>query len=115
MFMKSNRWLEGLLIFCFIAVGVSLTDFASECTGETQELALFAFLPLSYIAIYGYISRFKLQQENKRLGQDKKKKHSQLVSLARKQRRLIEEKKEMHFQISDLKRQSKRWLGDDEE
>lgn len=113
--MKLNRWLEGLLIFCFLAVGVSLTDFASECSGEAKEMALFAFVPLSYIAIYGYITRFRLQEANKQFKQDNQKKQSQLVSLAKKQRKLLEEKHKMHFEISNLKREAKRWLGDEGE
>ncbi|OKH18157.1 hypothetical protein [[Limnothrix rosea] IAM M-220] len=65
--MKLNKWLEGLLIFCFLAVGSSLTDFASECTAEAKETALFAFIPLTFIAVYGYITRFRFQEDNKKL------------------------------------------------
>ena len=108
--MKSkDNFLKGLWMFCFLAVGVSLIDVAGKCSGESQELALFAFLPLSYIAIYGYISYFHVKEENKRLRKDDEKKHAQIISLANKQKRLLTEKKDMHQQISKLKRDAEQW------
>ncbi|AFY39866.1 hypothetical protein Lepto7376_3690 [[Leptolyngbya] sp. PCC 7376] len=114
--MKSkSKFLRGLWIFSFIVVGMSLIDVAGECSGETQEMALFSFLPLSYIAIYGYISYFHIEEENKRLQKDDQKKHAQIISLANKQKKLLAEKKEMHQQISKLKRQAQQWLGEGEQ
>ncbi|ANV90785.1 hypothetical protein [Picosynechococcus sp. PCC 8807] len=88
--MQSQDNVLRLAAICsFAFLGVSLGMLGAYSWGVAETLAMTAFIPLSYLGVYGYITIHGLETENRRLKQDIQKKDQEIHSFIDKRKQLL--------------------------
>lgn len=105
--MQSQDNLLRLIAVCsFAFLGVSLGMLGASSWGLAENMAMFAFIPLSYLGIYGYITIHALETENRRLKQDIQKKDQEIHSFIDKRKQLLTKMNQLQTKVDNQMRWS---------